>query len=285
MLVNLRSLWDFDHPDVSEKRFRDLVLESDGKVSCDFHCEILTQVARAQGLQRNFDGSRVTLHQVRDLLDESTPKARIRYFLELGRLENSSGDPECAKPHFTMALKLAQEAGEDFLAVDAAHMMGIVEKGEKSLEWNEKAIAMAEASSEPDARNWLASLYNNTAWTYHDMGQYDRALALFEKALAFREMQGGQGPILIARWCIARCLRSMGQVERALVLQRELEAIHTNLGNHPGFVFEEIAECLLLLGKKEESKPYFAKAYEALSKDPWIDKSRVERLREMSATM
>jgi len=284
LLVNLRSQWDFDRPDLSEKRFRDLLLETDGKVSCDYHCEILTQIARAQGLQRKFDDARTTLHQVKDLLDESTVCGRIRYCLELGRLDNSSGDPECAKPHFLMALKLAQEAGEDFLAVDAAHMMGIVEKAEKSLEWNEKAIALAEASSDADARSWLGSLYNNTGWTYHAMGEYDKALSLFERALEFREMQGQQGNILIARWCIARCLRSMGQTQRALQRQRELEAVHADLGNHPGFVFEEIAECLLILGDKDGSKPYFAKAYEALSKDQWIDKSRVERLREMATS-
>ena len=70
--MNLRSLWDFDHPDISEKRFRDLLLETDGKVSCDFHCEILTQIARAEGLQGAFDRARETLHQVKDLLDETT---------------------------------------------------------------------------------------------------------------------------------------------------------------------------------------------------------------------
>lgn len=284
--VDLRQIWDFNDPAASETRFRDLLAETEGKVSCDFHCEILTQIARAQGLQRKFDDARETFHRVKELLDENTPKARIRYALELGRVENSSGNVEAAKPHFLSAVHLAEAAGEDFLAVDAAHMMGIAEKGEKSLEWNEKAIAMAEASSDPEARGWLGSVYNNTAWTYHSMGNYPRALELFERALQFREEQGGkQQNILIARWCVARCHRSLGEVEKALQMQRELEAIHAELGNRPGFVFEEIGECLYALGQSEEAKPYFAKAYDVLSKDEWIandEPERIERLKSLS---
>ena len=66
-------------------------------------------------------------------------------------------------------------------------MLGIAEEGDKSLEWNRKAIAMAEAAAEERARGWLGALYNNTAWTYHDMGAFDTALDLFQRALVFRE--------------------------------------------------------------------------------------------------
>ena len=62
---------------------------------------------------------------------------------------------------FIKSLELGQEGGHEFLAVDAAHMMGIVGGG-AALEWNEKAIEMAEAATDPKARNWLGSLLSTT---------------------------------------------------------------------------------------------------------------------------
>ncbi|MBZ0304515.1 MAG: tetratricopeptide repeat protein, partial [Anaerolineae bacterium] len=73
-------------------------------------------------------------------------------------------------------------------------------------------------------------------WTYHDQGNYEKALEMFQQALIFRE--GNPRQIQIARWCIARTLRSLNRVEEALAIQRELNP-------EDGFVVEEIAECLL----------------------------------------
>ena len=47
---------------------------------------------------------------------------------------------------------------------------------------------------------------------------------------------------------------------------------------------EEIAECLLALGRADEAQPYFAKAHEALSKDAGLvdnEPKRIERLAEL----
>ncbi|MHC4223803.1 MAG: hypothetical protein ACYSUN_07430, partial [Planctomycetota bacterium] len=57
------------------------------------------------------------------------------------------------------------------------------------------------------------------------------------------------------------------------------------LGEPAGYVNEEIAECLHALGKVEDSRPYFAKAYEILSKDTWHlenEPERIERLKQLS---
>ena len=64
-------------------------------------------------------------------------------------------------------------------------------------------------------------------------------------------------------------------------LKAEFDAI----GGSDGYVEEEIGECLLLLKREEEARPYFAKAYELLSKDEWLvdnEPERVKRLKEMS---
>ncbi|HEY3781909.1 MAG TPA: tetratricopeptide repeat protein [Fimbriimonadaceae bacterium] len=148
-----------------------------------------------------------------------------------------------------------------------------------------KAIAMAEASSNIPTRDWLGSLLNNTAWTYYELGDYDKALELFKKALAFRVSKGVESPILIARYCVAKCLRATGETQQALQMQLALELEHIQIGNDPGFVYEEIAECLFALGRGDESKPYFLKAYSALSKDEWLmaeEPARVEKLKAMA---
>jgi hypothetical protein len=74
----------------------------------------------------------------------------------------------------------------------------------------------------------------------------------------------------------------LGRVEEALTEQRTLERVHEAAGSHDGYVFEEIAENLLLLGRRDEARPYFARAYAELSADPWLTESepaRLERLR------
>ena len=65
-----------------------------------------------------------------------------------------------------------------------------------------------------------------------------------------------------------------------MALQDELESA----GESDGYVFEEIGECLLLLNRLEEARPYFLKAYALLTKDTWlVDKEpeRLARLKEL----
>jgi tetratricopeptide (TPR) repeat protein len=270
------SLWDYDQPDETEQRFRELLPTITDRSE---HAELLTQIARAQGLQGKFAEAHATLDTVEPVLGADLPAASIRYLLERGRVYNSSGNPEQSVPFFREAWELGRAAGEDDLAVDAAHMLGIVSPGsEAQLEWSLTALRLAEAS--PKARRWLASLYNNIGWTYADMGQYDKALELFEGALPIREEQGKPGPIRIAKWCIAKMLRLLRRTEEALDIQTGLLADP----DHDGFVEEEMGECLLALSRPDEAQPYFALAYEQLSGIRWLaqgEPQRLERLRTL----
>ena len=135
---------------------------------------------------------------------------------------------------------------------------------------NLHAIQLAESSGQEKARNWLGSLYNNTGWSYHDMGEYEKALEIFQKAEAFRSEKGSVPQIRIARWCVARTLRSLNRVEEAISKQMELKEELDSAGENDGYVLEEIGECLLLLNRAEEARPFFARAHEQLSQDPWL---------------
>jgi tetratricopeptide (TPR) repeat protein len=277
-LPDIDSLWNYGDPAASEQAFRSLLRRAPRRTG--YRVEVLTQIARAQGLQRRFDAANETLNVAERELAKAgrPPRAAARIRLERGRVLNSARRPAEAAPHFQAALDLAAAAGEDFYAVDAAHMLGICEPPERRTEWHLRALEMAERATQPRARNWLGSLYNNLGWTLHDQGDYAAALDLFEKALRFREAQGSRPEILVARWCVARAQRSLGQVEAALAAQRELAAERERLHEPDGFVLEEIAECLLLLGRPDEARPYFAQAYAQLAEDPWLADNEPERL-------
>jgi tetratricopeptide (TPR) repeat protein len=278
--------WDYGDAAGTEAKFAELLPQAKQSGDGSYYAQLLTQIARTQGLQRRFKEAHETLDTVLAMLSDDMVVARIRYLLERGRVYNSSGEPEKSKPLFLEAWKMGVADKEDFYAVDAAHMLGIVEPPEKQLEWNEKAIELAEKSADPRARNWRGSLYNNTGWSYHDLKQYDKALAMFEKALKFQQEKNDQEGIRIARWTIARAYRSLGRIDQALKIQKELEKEIEEKGiEQDGYVFEEIGECLLLLNQQEESRQYFNRAYELLSQDPWLaanEPERLERLKKLA---
>ena len=283
-LLDFDKLWDYGKPTETEKKFRDLLAKPERPDDTSYRLQLLTQIARTQGLQRNFDSAHEILDTVEKELNQNLKVAKVRYLLERGRAFNSSKQIEKAKEKFIDAYNLSVECGEDFHTVDAAHMLGICEPAESSLRWNEIALKHAENSNDLSAQNWCGALYNNIGWTYHDKGEFDEALKLFKKALEWREQKGAIKPIRIGKWCVARALRSLKQLDEAIAIQRKLEAEYKNEAEPSGYVFEEIGECLLELGKGEEAKPYFNKANEILGKDLWLqanEKERLERLEKL----
>lgn len=283
-LSELDTLWSFDDPAGSERAFQVVAgrarVESDGA----FLAEALTQLARAQGLQRRFDDARRTLDEAEAALRRDDRRARIRLLLERGRVANSSGASGHGSASFLEAWELARAADEDALAVDAAHMLGIVEPPDEAWSWNERAMELARASPDSRARRWVGSLANNMGWARHEAGRYDDALELFRIALDERRATGSPDQLRIARWCVARCLRSLGRVDEALAEQRALADELAAAGLDDGYVDEEIGECLLSLGRDEEARPSFARAAELLAADPTVTPERLERLRAAGGT-
>jgi tetratricopeptide (TPR) repeat protein len=281
-------LWDYENPDQTEGKFRELVPAAEQSGDCSYYVQLLTQIARAEGLQSKFEDAHTTLNKAESLLTEDMVTARLRYLLERGRVFNSSQQPDKARPLFLEAWNSGVANGEDYYAVDAAHMMQIVEPPEKQLEWAEKAMVLAEKSKQERAKKWLGPLYNNTGWTYFDLGQYDKALELFEKSLAWRTQQNDEDGIRIATWTIARAYRQIGRIQEAYDMQKTLEKERKEQGlGEGGYVCEELGELLLLMDRAEEARPYFQRAYELLSQDQWLvdnEAERLERLRQLGST-
>lgn len=286
ILPDIDKLWDYDNPAQTEIEFRKLLPLAEKAKDISYYTQLMTQIARTLGLQRNFENAHSLLDTIEPWLTEAPPVARVRYLLERGRVLNSSGFPDKAKPFFLSALELATESNEDYHAIDAIHMLQIVEPLDKQLEWSNKAIQLAEKTSDERARKWLGSLYNNTGWTYFDLEEYDSALVLFEKSLTWRQSQEDVQGIVVAKWCIARSYRALGRIEEALRAQINLEKeVAENGLEQDGYIYEEIGECLLELNRSSEAKEYFGLAYGLLSKDKWLqanEPERLERLKELS---
>lgn len=287
-LPDLDSLWDHARPADTEARFGELLPLVESGNDRSLLIELLTQLARAQGLQGRFDAAHATLDRAETLLADATPadampRPRARYLLERGRVFNSAGQPGCAMPLFEQALDLASRYGLDFYAVDAAHMLGIAAPTPRQqVDWNQRAIALAEASADPKARGWLASLYNNLGWTRFDSGDYAQSLELFRKAVPLREQAGEPGPLRIARYSVAKALRHLGRLDEALA---ELRAIEP--GEPDGYIQEELGECLLALDRAAEAAPHFRRACQLLAKDDWLathHPQRLQRIKKLSGT-
>ena len=282
-LEQLDLLWDYDDPAASEERFRALLPRARTERDGALLAELLTQLARAQGLQRRFDLAERTLDEAEQALHGGDARGRIRLLLERGRVENSRGDAGRGGASFLTAWESAQVAGEDALAVDAAHMLGIVEEPEAGLAWNERAMALARSSPDPLARRWVGSLASNMGWARHAAGDDDGAIVLFELARDEWLSDGRDGRARIARWSIARCLRSRGDVDEALRSQQLLLDELDGLGETDGYVLEELGECLLALDRADEARPYLARAWSLLANDAGLRADEPERLARLRA--
>ena len=282
-LAELDLLWDFDDPAESERRFDVVVRRAHVENGGAQLAEALTQLARAQGLQGRFGDARKSLDQAARALRPEDRRGRVRLLLERGRVANSSGANGRGREAFVEAWELARAANDDGLAVDAAHMLGIVEPPDEASRWNQRAMELARSSPDPVARRWVGSLANNMGWARHDAGDDDGAIELFTLARDEWLADGRSNRARIARWSIARCLRSQGNLEAALAVQQALLAELDSVGESDGYVFEENGECLLALGRADEAQPHFARAYELLADDPSLaeDRARLMRLRAL----
>ena len=115
----LRALWDFSDLDASERRFRAALGE---ELSAAGRAEILTQLARIEGLRGDFDaGERLVEEAESEAAGELLPRVRID--LERGRLYRSSGDRERALPLFGGA---ARQNGDAHLLNSGELMQQVV---------------------------------------------------------------------------------------------------------------------------------------------------------------
>jgi tetratricopeptide (TPR) repeat protein len=182
MSDRLRPLWDFDDLEATESRFR---VQLEGESDDAGRAEVLTQLARVEGLRDDFAGCERLLNEAEAVAGASAV-AKVRIDLERGRKVRSSGDPEGALPLFEAAFSRACESGEHYLAGDAAHMCALAVSEDRAAmeEWTQRGLELGER--EASAAYWAGPLLNNLGWAYFDAGEHQHALELFERALEVR---------------------------------------------------------------------------------------------------
>lgn len=273
--IDIDSFWEYTDPDASEERFQSALKDAQG----DKRLELLTQIARTYGLRGQFERAHEILDQVEGQLADSGVRPRVRYLLERGRAFNSSGKGETARALFRDAWERARTAQLEGLAVDAAHMVAITYAGEpEAIAWNQRGLKLARNSKDSKAQALIPAMLNNTAWDLHDMGRFEGALPFFEEALEEWRKRDKPRQTRFAKWAVARCLRSLGQHEQAMVFLAELEVEYQAIGSVDGYVFEEMAENLLALGDPKNARPYFKRALDELGNDEWFVRNESERL-------
>jgi tetratricopeptide (TPR) repeat protein len=265
---HLRPLWDFDDLEASEQRFRELLAEEkdDGA-----RAEILTQLARVEGLRDEFEQGEQLLRQA-EALSAASARARVRIDLERGRLLRSGGDPAAALPLFESAVERASELDERFIAADATHMAAIAAPTrEARLAWTVRGIELSE-SGDGSGSYWLGPLLNNLGWDQYEAGDHEDALGTFERALAARERDpANRQAIAIAHYAVAKALQALARHEQALTELERADGVWKKSGGAPdGWFHEAFAESFGALGRASDAREH---AVLALSLLPEADSS------------
>ncbi|MGX8012588.1 tetratricopeptide repeat protein [Mesorhizobium sp. ORM8.1] len=242
----------------------------------------LTGQARRLGLAGDFAAGHALIDQAERLAGDD-PTARAICAIERGRLYNSAGEREKARPLFDETWQLARQAGAHALAVDAAHMMAIVGTLGDAVQWT--AAALAYIDDHPQAEFWRAPLLNNLGWSYFDAGRFSDALAIFEQAVELRRSAGQKRELRIARYAVIRTLRVLDRLEEARLLAEETAGAAATDGEQAPFVQEELAECCVRLGDTDRARDSARLALAVLEHDQaFVDSQphRLARLRELA---
>ena len=246
MAIDLVPLWDFSQPELSEQRFRAALAAA----SPDDALILQTQIARTYGLRRDFAHAQEILKSIEAQVATASAEARVRHQLEFGRTlasakhatESQTAEvQEQARSSYVRALEDARANQLDALAIDALHMFAFVDTAAADqLKWGEQALAIAQASSQPAARKWEASLRNNVGVALHQLKRYDEALAQFQQSLVLRERAGDANSTRVAHWMVGWALRALNRLDEALEVQLRLERECEAAGVPDPYVFDEL---------------------------------------------
>jgi tetratricopeptide (TPR) repeat protein len=279
----LRPVWDFDDVDGSYARFRELLAEQTSDAAT---AEVLTQLARAEGLQGRFEAGERLVDEA-EALAGAAGAARVRVLLERGRLRRSAGEQAAALDLFEAAFAAADAAGEEFLAADAAHMAALASPDlAGTVAWSSRGIEIGESSDDAEVRYWLGPLFNNLGWAHYDAGEHELALAAFERALDARARDPARPAELeIARYAVGKCLRALGRPAEAATLVEQAVAWTRSVGRPDGWFHEELAEDYAAVGRDSDAREQARLALPLLLRDdPSLaeDPARLDRLRELA---
>jgi hypothetical protein len=262
------------------------------------HAQILSQVALAQAMQKKFELAHSTLDVAGTLLSESDLLATCRVTLERGRVHHQAGESTQALPFFKQSYELAVRGGHTPHTINAAHMIAIVvEDPHSKMEWNQRALALAQESSDPKAQAWISPLYNNLARSQIEARDFEGALISYKACESLAQERNEPLILRGAIWGQALAHRELGQHETAYRLQTGLLQEYQEVEQRKelpeplfavarGMVRAELAELELLHQNVDpaaanRARKYALLAYEDLGSNEWFQRLEPERLERL----
>lgn len=248
------------------------------------HVQILTQIALAQAMQNKFSQAHDTIDFAASLASDQDFIGRARVIVERGRIFWLWGNLEAALSLFYESFELSQKELLIDHACNAAHLIALVTPNvEDKIYWNQQAIDFAKCSSTLRISASCGTLHHNLGGAYLEAKEFQKALETFQKTLEFRQQEGVEPHIHIAKWHIAYVLRCLGEYDEALAkiieLQEEYSDFLEKQAIPRGLVRGELAE-ICAAKQDPQAKKMAELALEDLKDSPIapFEGERIQRL-------
>lgn len=193
------------------------------------------------------------------LWDYDDPEKTEKVFKDLVSETRSSGD------HEYVAQLLTQIARTHSLRREFEEAHRILDDVEKTI----SVVATALDLNTPVAR---IRCFLERGRTYNSAGQIEKARPLFLEAWELARDAREDCHAVDAAHMLGIC-----ESKDASLIWNNKAMMVAEASDDPR-AFEEIAECLLTLGRPNEARTYFMRAYQELSKDDWLSENESERL-------
>ena len=134
-------------------------------VSSSFLAQLLTQIARAQGMQDKLHDAQAALYKAKWKSDEKV--AIVRLDLETARLRRLQDRTEEAMTLLKKVYETAAEAPLDYFKADAAHILYLFEPDggpEEGKTWSDAVLEIARNSGNIKTRRWAAVVLTDQGW-------------------------------------------------------------------------------------------------------------------------
>lgn len=200
----LDHLWNFRDPAASEATFRSAMTEE--MYDADERAELATQLGRAISLQGRFEEADALL----DEIDDDEPTVGVRILLERGRVLNYGGRAAMAVPLLEQAAELADHLGEEFLAVDALHMLSIADAANAEM-WMRSALEYASTARDERTKRWMIALHASLGAFLQGKKRLTEALVEFQLAEQWAERLGSERQKVMARHAITECGKALAE--------------------------------------------------------------------------
>jgi CHAT domain-containing protein/Tfp pilus assembly protein PilF len=185
----------------------------------------------AKAFSQQFGASERLLTEAEALAKAKHPELLGEVTLREGTLAFLRADPNAANSAYHRALQISREQRDPFLEAAALGSLGLIatteEHYDESLDWNRAALQLSQSTG---AQISAARILGNMGWSYFELGDYEMALSLFERAAAAFGQAGLIGAqvdwltnIGVTDYYVHDFLKAENQTQKALGLARDLD--------------------------------------------------------------